>query len=151
MNNLIYGLILSILPISELRGGIPLALSAGYPVFLTFSLCVLANILIIPFIFLFLDYLHGKFLKIGIYRKIFSKLIVRTRKKIEDKIGTKWEMPALFLLVAIPMPGTGAYAGVLASWIFKLNRRNSFIAISLGVLTAGIIVTLTTLGIYSLI
>ncbi len=151
MNELLYGILLSLLPISELRLGIPLAISAGYPPTLVFILCVLANILIIPFIFLFLDYLHHRFLHIKIYRVLFEKIVIKTRSKIEHRIGTKWEMPALFLLVAIPLPGTGAYTGVLAAWLFKLRRRKAFVAISLGVLTAGIIVTLATLGIYSLI
>ena len=151
MNELIYGIILSILPISELRLGIPVAMASNYPLGLIFLVCVLANILIIPIIFLFLDTLHKKFLKIKVYEKLFSKLITRTRKKIEHRVGTKWEMPALFLLVAIPLPGTGAYTGVIAAWLFDLRRKQAFKAIAFGVLAAGILVTLASLGIYSLI
>lgn len=150
MNELLYGIILSILPISELRLGIPVAMASNLPLGIIFFSCVLANILIIPIIFLFLDFLHEKFLRIKIYEKLFTKLITRTRKKIEHRIGTKWEMPALFLLVAIPLPGTGAYTGALAAWIFNLKRKKSLIAISLGVLVAGILVTMASLGIYSL-
>ena len=144
MNELFYGIILSILPISELRLGIPVAMASRTPIGLIFLLCVVANILIIPVIFLFLDFLHHKFLKIKVYRILFSKLITRTRRKMEHKVGTKWEMPALFLLVAIPLPGTGAYTGVLAAWLFKLRRKQAFIAIALGVLAAGILVTLAS-------
>jgi uncharacterized membrane protein len=151
MNELLYGIILSILPISELRLGIPVAMASNLPLSLIFLSCVIANILIIPIIFLFLDYLHIRFLKIKVYEKLFSKLITRTRNKIEHRVGTKWEMPALFLLVAIPLPGTGAYTGVLAAWLFKLRRKQAFIAISLGVLFAGIIITIASLGIYSII
>ena len=151
MNELVYGIILSILPISELRLGIPVAMASGTSVGLIFLLCVIANILIIPVIFLFLDFLHHKFLKIKIYRVLFAKLITRTRKNMEHRVGTKWEMPALFLLVAIPLPGTGAYTGVLAAWLFKLKRKQAFLAIALGVLLAGILVTLASLGIYSLV
>ncbi len=150
MNNLIYGIILSALPISELRGGIPLAMSSGAPIGVIFMLCVLANILIIPIIFLFLDFLHEKFMTKKFYRILFSKIINRTRRKIEHRIGTKWEYPALLLLVAIPLPGTGAYTGSLAAWLFKLNRKKSYITIALGVVIAGILVTLASLGIYSL-
>jgi uncharacterized membrane protein len=151
MNNLIYGIILSILPISELRGGIPVAMASDAPLSVIFFSCVLANIIIIPFIFLFLDFLHKHFLKIRPYRVLFSKLVTRTRSKIEHRVGTKWEMFALFCLVAIPLPGTGAYTGVLAAWLFKLRRKQSLITIALGVLAAGILVTLASLGIYSLV
>lgn len=151
MDNLIYGIILSALPIAELRGGIPLAMSSDAPIGLIFSLCVLANILIIPLIFLFLDLLHERFMEKRFYRVLFSKIVNRTRKKIEHRIGTKWEYIALLLLVAIPLPGTGAYTGSLAAWLFKLNRKKSILIIALGVLMAGILVTLASLGIYSFI
>jgi uncharacterized membrane protein len=151
MNELLYGIILSILPISELRLGIPVAMASGLPLSIIFISCVIANILIIPIIFLFLDFLHEKFLRIKIYEKLFTKIINKTRKKIERHIGTKWEMPVLFLLVAIPLPGTGAYTGVLAAWLFKLRRKQAFRAIALGVLLAGILITIASLGIYKLI
>ncbi|MBT7237606.1 small multi-drug export protein [Candidatus Woesearchaeota archaeon] len=151
MNNLIYGIILSALPIAELRGGIPLAMSSGASIGSIFFLCVLANILIIPLIFLFLDFLHERFLEKRFYRVLFSKVVNKTRKKIEHRIGTKWEYFALFLLVAIPLPGTGAYTGSLAAWLFKLNRKKSILVIALGVIIAGILVTLASLGIYSFI
>jgi len=151
MNELLYGIILSILPISELRLGIPVAMSSNTPLIIIFLACVIANILIIPIIFLFLDFLHHRFLKIKAYEKLFSKLIIRTRKKMEHHVGTKWEMPALFLLVAIPLPGTGAYTGVFAAWLFNLKRKKAFTAIALGVILAGILITLASLGIYNLI
>ncbi|MBT6995251.1 small multi-drug export protein [Candidatus Woesearchaeota archaeon] len=151
MSNLIYGIILSALPIAELRGGIPLAMSSGASIGVIFTLCVLANILIIPIIFLFLDFLHERFMEKKFYRVLFSKLINRTRRKIEHRIGTKWEYPALLLLVAIPLPGTGAYTGSLAAWLFKLDRKKSLVTIAAGVFIAGILVTLASLGIYSLI
>lgn len=151
MNNFIYGLILSILPISELRGGIPVAMSSGINIWVIFFSCVLINILVIPIAYFFLDFLHHRFLKSERYRVFFGKIVIRTKRKIETKIGTKWQYPALFAFVAVPLPGTGAYTGVIAAWLFDMNRIKAFGTISLGVLTAGIIITLATLGIYSLI
>tara|TARA_Y100000310_G_C20638648_1_gene792616 strand:- start:491 stop:949 length:459 start_codon:yes stop_codon:yes gene_type:complete len=150
MTNFLYTILLSILPISELRGGIPFAIALGYNPLLSFLVLTLANILMIPIIFIFLDYFHKHFLKIKIYEKLFNKLIIRTRNKIEHRIGTRTEFLALFLLVAIPLPGTGAYSGCLAAWLFNLKRRKSILTISLGVLTAGILVTLATLGLVNL-
>ncbi|MFH1971978.1 MAG: small multi-drug export protein [archaeon] len=151
MNNLFIAILLSIAPISELRGGIPYGIGFGYNPILVFALCTLANILIIVIIFLFLDYLHETFMKITLYRKLMDRVILRTKKKIESKVGSKWETLALYLLVAIPLPGTGAYTGCLAAWLFKLNRKKSMLAISLGVLTAGIIITLVSTGVLSLV
>ena len=105
----------------------------------------------IPIAYFFLDFIHHGLLKSEKYRNIFGKVVIRTKRKIEDKIGTKWQYPSLFAFVAIPFPGTGAYMGVLAAWLFNMNRIKAFIAIALGVLTAGIIITLASLGVYSLI
>jgi uncharacterized membrane protein len=146
MNNLINVIFLSILPISELRGAIPFGILNGFSWQLISIVSILANIAIIPIIFLFLDYIHSTLLRFNHYKSLFNKAVIRTKKKIEHKIGTKWELPALFLLVAIPLPGTGAYTGVLASWFFSIERRKAMITIALGVLTAGIITTLVTIG-----
>ena len=153
MNPLIWTIILSMLPISELRGGIPYAILNNIPPITAFFIAVLANILIIPIIFFFLDYLHDFFLNIKVYNKLFNFYINKKIEKIKNKYETL-EFFALFLFVAIPAPGTGAYTGVLLSWIFKLNRRKSFLVIALGIITAGIITTLLTLtgkGLFSLI
>ncbi len=149
MNQLIYAIILTVLPISELRGGIPYAISQGFSPLFVFLLLTFLNILVMFPIFFFLDYLHEHFLKIKFYSFVFNKYINRTRRKIEKHVGTKWELVALYLLVAIPFPGTGCYTGTLAAWLFKIKRKKAYLAISLGVVTAGVIVTLISLGIFS--
>ena len=146
MNPFIITIILSMLPISELRGAIPYAiLKAGINPFTAFLIAVFANIFIIPFIFFFLDYLHHIFLRISTYRKLFNFYINKKVEKIKKKYETL-ELLVLFLFVAIPAPGTGAYTGVLLSWFFELDRKKSFAVIALGVITAGIITTLLTVG-----
>mgnify|MGYP003973289377 CR=1 FL=1 len=143
---LIQVILLSILPISELRGAIPLAIiSGGSSWFFYVVVSVLANIAIIPVIFYFLDHINVVLLKFDFYRKLFDKWVVRTRKKVEKHIGTKWEYPAIYLFVAIPLPMTGAYTGVLAAWLFGMNRAKVYRYLISGVITAGIIVTLVTL------
>lgn len=150
----IYALILSVLPVSELRGGLPLAVlyarDHSIPIMLAFSAVVLLNILVIFFIFFFLDNFNHVLLKINFYRKFFERHIERTQKKV-DKFEIRHKSAgflALFFLTAIPIPVVGgAWTAVLFSWILDLNRRKSILAISLGVLAAGIIVLLATLGI----
>ena len=151
MHTLLKAILLSIAPISELRGGIPLAIGLGVNPWTAFFVCVIANILIIPIIFLFLDYLHKYFYKIKIYRIIFDKIVGHARRKFQKHAGTKLEYLVLFLFVAIPIPGTGAYTGALIAWLFGLKRKKSMLSIALAVITAGILVTFISLGIFSLL
>ena len=143
-------IILSMLPISELRGGIPFALESGMSFVNAFILCTLANILVIPIFFLFLNTLHSKFLKIKTYNYFFNKWVKKTRKKIEHRIGTKWELPTLFLFTAIPFPLTGAYTATLAAWLFNINRIKAMLTIALGVFVAALIVSSLYFGFFSL-
>jgi uncharacterized membrane protein len=150
MNNfLLWGIILSLLPISEVRGGIPVGLQSGLSPVLIFFILSFFNILAVPIVFLFLDYLHVHFMKISFYEKLFSKYIERIQRKFEQKIGI-WSYVALFLFVFAPIPTTGAYTGALIAWFFKMNKFYSFIAISLGVFGASLIVTLVSLGLFKL-
>lgn len=145
------------LPIVELRGGLPLALhysaENSFPVWISFSLVVLANILVILFIFLFLDFVHAKLVNMKVYRKTFNFFLRRTRKKVdkvEEKISVYGYL-ALTFFVAIPLPVTGAWTGCLIAWILDLDRKKSIPAIALGVLIAGILVMLAYYGIIGFI
>ena len=155
MNQLLIAGLLSILPVSELRLALPLAinyaLKNSLPVFPLFFLIVLLNILIIFPIFFFLDLLHERFMNFSVYRRIFSFYIRKTQKKI-DKIENKiprYGYFALSLFVALPIPVTGAYTGCLIAWVLGLERRRSIPAIILGVMIAGVIVLLGSLGVLS--
>jgi uncharacterized membrane protein len=149
---IIYAIILSMLPISELRGGLPLAIvyanEHNIPVALVFSLIVLANILVIFFVFYFLDRFHHLFLRIKIYKKFFEFYINKIQKKL-DKFEKKYSsigFLALTLFVAIPLPATGAWSGCLIAWLLDLDRKKSILSISLGVVIAGVLVLIGTLG-----
>lgn len=141
----IHAFILSLLPISELRGGIPYAVTSDIPLWAAFVLCVLSNMLVIPICYLFFDTLHKQFYKIGLYKKLFDKWVERTRKKAERNVA-KYGYWGVMLFVAIPLPITGAYTGTLASWILELDRKKSFKYLAGGVIIAGIIVSLATIS-----
>ncbi len=142
MDGWIWTVILSILPISELRGAIVYAMfKAGINPLTAFLIAVFFNILIIFPIFFFLDYINGFLMKIKVYNKLFNFYINKKVEKVKQKYE-KLELTILFLFVAIPSPGTGAYTGCLLSWFFKLDRKKSFIAISIGVVVAGILTTI---------
>ncbi len=149
---IIWAIILSMLPISELRGGLPLAIvyakDYNIPLALIFSLIVMANIIAVFLVFFFLDRFHHLFLRIKIYKKFFDKYVERIQKKV-DKFEKKYKAGgflALTLFVAIPLPATGAWSGCLIAWLLDLDRKKSILAISLGVLIAGILVLFGTLG-----
>jgi uncharacterized membrane protein len=139
-------------PLSELRGGIPYILSlsklAVSDMLILPLICVAANIFVVLPIFFFLDFIHFRFLHIKIYRKIFDAVVRRVQrksKKLEPQIN-KYGYIALALFVAVPLPLTGAWSGALIAWLLGLNRKKSFIAIALGVVIAGVAVTLVTLA-----
>ncbi len=131
----------SILPISELRGGIPYAIAKGINPIVAYFLCVGVNALAFPITLMFLEFLHPIFLKVKFYEKLFDFFVVRTRKKLESKIE-KWGFWGLMIFVMIPLPVTGAYTGSFGAWLFNLSKRKAFLSVTLGVAIAGIIVTL---------
>lgn len=135
----------SILPISELRGGILYALTNGVDYKLAYLVCVSANLLAIPIVYLFLGIFHEQFMKIKLYENLFDKFVARTRKKVEKDIE-KYGFWGLMVFVMIPLPVTGAYTGTFAAWLFGFKKREAFLAVSLGVLIAGVIVTVVVLS-----
>jgi uncharacterized membrane protein len=136
------------LPISELRGAIPLALSFGMPLGKAFWLSVIGNsIPVIPALFL-LEPVSNKLRKFKIWSRFFDWLFERTKKKA-DTIQ-KYEALGLVIFVAIPLPMTGAWSGVVAASLFKIRFGYAFCAIIAGIIGAGLIVSaLCGLGIIS--
>lgn len=141
-------MIVGALPISELRGAIPLGLSFGMPLAKAFWLSILGNIsFIAPALFLF-EPVSSRLRKFRPWARFFDWLFERTKKNA-DTIQ-KYEALGLAIFVAIPLPMTGAWSGVVAASLFKIRFRYAFMAIALGVVGAGLIVAaLCGLGIMS--
>jgi len=144
MNPILKIIIFSLLPISELRGSIPIGLSSGLPLSLVFPIAVLSNICVFPIFYLFLTFIHKLLMKLTLYRKFFDYFLERTRKKVGPKVE-KYGYLGLTLFVAIPLPVTGAYTGTLGAWVFNMKKRKSFLAVILGVVIAGIIVSIVSI------
>lgn len=135
----------SALPIVELRGGIPLGISMGFTPFQSFILSVIGNIIPIPFL-------------LKLYRPIIryvarTKLLVKPASWVVKKVDSstskviKYEMLGLFLLVAIPLPTTGAWTGSAVAALLKIDFKKAWAVVTLGVITAGLIVlSLSYLG-----
>ena len=140
----------SLMPISELRGAIPLAMASGWPWWQAWLYCVGFNILAAPIAYAFLATAHLLLYKWGFYARIFDRVVERARRKVHDKIE-KYGYLGVTLFVAIPLPVTGAWTGVLGSWILGLSRRKTMLSVVVGVMISGTIVTLVmTLGLEAL-
>ncbi|MBU1125047.1 MAG: small multi-drug export protein [Candidatus Omnitrophica bacterium] len=141
-------MIVGALPISELRGAIPLGLYYGFPLVKAFFLAVLGNsLIVIPALFLF-EPISRRLRKFKLWSRFFDWLFERTKKN-SDAVQ-KYEALGLILFVAIPLPMTGAWSGIVAASMFKIKFRYALAAILTGILIAGIIVsTLCSLGIFS--
>ena len=153
---LLLAIILSFLPISEIRGGLPLGIiysnETGTPIWLIFFLLIAVNIISIFFVFLLLDYLNKLFFKMKWYKKLFEKYIQKLQKRINRFEGQYSSLGflALTLFVAVPLPGTGAWTGSLIAWTLGLDKKKSILSIGLGVIIAGVLMLLGTLGFLSL-
>ena len=136
--------LISLLPVAELRGSIPLALGLKVaPPLLVFLICVGLNLLVIPITFIGLDLLAPPLIRRSKrMASIFAWFLKRGH-------GRKWGMVGLALFVGIPLPATGAYTGVLIAYLLGMKREQAALAIATGVVMAGILVTLATLGIIS--
>ena len=141
--------IISMLPISELRGAIPVAIGIyNLNPIEAYFLAVVGNIIPVVFILKYIDPI-SKYLmsKSKFFHKFFSYLFEHTRKKHTRKFE-KWGALALITFVAIPLPVTGGWSGALAAFVFGVPFKKALLLIFLGVMIAGVIVTGLSLGIW---
>ena len=137
---------LAMIPVFELRGAIPVGVAAGLPFWTVFLTAFLGNLLPVPFLILFTR-------RVFEWLRTKSALLERYVSRLERKAATKedllkkYELLGLCILVAIPLPGTGAWTGSLVAAVFDIRLKHAFPAIALGVLIAGIIVSVVTYGV----
>ncbi len=128
--------LLSVAPISELRLAIPLGIKYGYSAIEMFLFCTSLNILVIPPLFFLLD----TALKWAMRFSFVRLYVDRVMKKIGPYVE-KYGLLYLTLYVAIPLPFSGAYTGTIIAYVLGVRKKPAFLAISLGVVIAGILVT----------
>ncbi|MCQ2513496.1 MAG: small multi-drug export protein [Ruminococcus sp.] len=133
--------LISMVPIVELRGAIPVAVANNLNIFVSYIICIVGNMIPVPFIYLF----ARKILVWGSDKKVIGRFFKfclekgeKGGKKLEEKAG-RGLFFALLLFVGIPLPGTGAWTGTLAASILDMGFKRSVLAVMLGVLLAGII------------
>lgn len=144
MPNELITVIVAALPVSELRGAIPLGvLTLKEPLVKVICLSIFGNLLPVIPLLLFLRPISEKLRHFRLWRNFFDWLFERTRRKA--RLVQKYEALGLALFVAIPLPITGAWTGCIAASLFKIRFGYALLAVSLGVCIAAAIVTLVTL------
>ena len=143
----IFTMLVSMLPVIELRGGIPFGVALGLPYYLAFPAAVAGNLIPAPIIVV---YIRRIFMLMRRHLPRLNFLVDRLEKKahLKGKKVQKFQYLGLWLFVAIPLPGTGAWTGALAAAFLDMRLKKAMPAITMGVLTAGgIMLALTHVGV----
>ena len=146
--------LVSMVPLIELRGGVPIAVGMGLDYFTALIVCVIGNMLPVPIIYFF----ARKVLEWGKDKKYIGKFFTfclekgeKGGQKLTARAGRGGLFMALLLFVGIPLPGTGAWTGTLAASFLNMGIKSTTLAVVLGVILAGIIMGLASTGVFSVI
>ena len=146
--------LISMVPLIELRGGVPFAVGMDLPYFESLIVCVIGNMLPVPFIYFF----ARKVLIWGADKRFIGKFFTfclekgeKGGQKLRNAAGRGGLFVALMLFVGIPLPGTGAWTGALAASFLNMGIKSTALSVSLGVIMAGIIMGLASTGVFSII
>ena len=140
----------SMIPVVELRGGIPFGVAIGLPVWAAFLAAVVGNMIPVPFIIVYIrrifQWMRGRFPRL-------NRLVDRLERKahLKGRRVNKYKYLGLMILVAIPLPGTGAWTGSLAAAFLDMPLRRALPSITIGVVIAGIAISVLTSGIVNLL
>ena len=137
--------LISMVPVIELRGALPIGVGMGLSPVTALVVSIIGNMVPVPFIIIFIRRILNWMHRFEKFDRIATKLEDKAAKGGEKIV--KYEMFGLFLLVAVPLPGTGAWTGSLVAAFFNLRLRNAVPVIFAGVVAAGIVVFLVTYGV----
>ncbi len=146
LTKLIITLLWAMVPVIELRGAIPIGTGMGLPLEVAIIVSIIGNVIPVPFIMLFIRQIFKWMRKVN---KTFERVVNKMEEKAAkhtDKV-TKYGFWGLLILVAIPLPGTGAWTGALVAAMMELRFKTALPAIFLGVVVAAVIVTFITYGV----
>ena len=146
--------LVSMVPLVELRGAIPIAVGMGLPYWESLVVCVIGNMLPVPIIYFF----ARKVLVWGKDKKYIGKFFTfclekgeRAGRKLTKTAGRSGLFFALMLFVGIPLPGTGAWTGALGASFLNMGIKSTALSVSLGVILAGCIMGLASTGVFNII
>lgn len=146
--------LVSMVPLLELRGGVPMAIGMGLPSLPSIVVCAIGNMLPVPFIYLF----ARKVLLWGKDKPVIGKFFTfcvekgeRGGQKLTEKAGRGGLFVALMLFVGVPLPGTGAWTGTLAASFLNMGFKSASLAVMLGVVIAGVIMAVGSTGLFAIL
>lgn len=145
----IFTVLVSMIPVVELRGGIPFGVAAGLSVPVAYLAAVIGNLLPVPFIIVYIRRIFQWL------RRHFPKLnsmvdALERKAHLKGRAVTKYKYLGLAIFVAIPLPGTGAWTGALAAAFLDMPLRKAIPSIIAGVLIAGILISILTFGVVNI-
>lgn len=142
-------LLVSMIPVVELRGGIPFGVAAGLPVWAAYLAAVIGNLLPVPFIVV---YIRRIFMFMRQHMPRLNSLVDKMEQKAHLKSASvlKYQYLGLAIFVAIPLPGTGAWTGALVAAFLDMRLKKAMPSIAGGVLSAGLIISILSYGVKSL-
>lgn len=142
-------LLVSMIPVVELRGGIPFGVAAGLPVWAAYLAAVIGNLLPVPFIVV---YIRRIFMFMRQHMPRLNSVVDKMEQKAHLKSAAvlKYQYLGLAIFVAIPLPGTGAWTGALVAAFLDMRLKKAMPSIAGGVLSAGLIISILSYGVKSL-
>lgn len=150
MRSFFYTLFISMIPIIELRGGLPIGVASGLSLPEAYIAAVIGNLIPVPFIILFIRRI---FAFIREYMPKLNDMVDKLENKahLKGEKVRKYQKLGLFIFVAIPLPGTGAWTGALVAAFLDIRLKDAILPIFAGVLTAGLIIMMLTYGVTTIV
>ena len=146
MIQLLTTFLVSMVPVIELRGAIPVGVAAGVPLWQAILISIIGNMIPVPFIILFIKkifaWMRGKSERLN---AVVERMEAKADKNVEKV--TRYEFWGLFLFVAIPLPGTGAWTGSLIAALLRVSNKKAVPAVLLGIALACVIMTAVSYGV----
>lgn len=143
IQDIIITILWSLSPFGEAKVGIPYGILSGLNIYLVFVIAFAANVLVFPMMLLFLHKINHYLLQWNFYKRSAIWVARRAKGGSEQKIQ-KYGFWGLLFFVMLPIPGTGVYAGSIASYLFNIERRKAFYANMIGIFFSSLIVWATT-------
>ncbi len=144
LKEILWIILLTFMPFLELRASIPYGIISGIDWKVVIITAIIVNILLAPLLWIFVNYVMHYFLRFEFVDKLYQKIVIKTQKKVHPYVE-KYGVIGLAVFIGIPLPGSGVYSGTLGAYLLGFNFKEFIYAACIGVIIAGVLVTIVTL------